>query len=132
MAYIVSRQQKGFALGRILEFEDPASAIVFCRTRIEVDELTDTLKSHGYGAQALHGGLQRRGGGRLHFLFGNEAFLVLDPKRVEKTAHHRPLIDEVVRHQQARSDELREILARADEAAYRAKQAGGDHLEMVK
>jgi ATP-dependent RNA helicase DeaD len=53
VAYLVSRQQKGFALGRILEFEDPASAIVFCRTRIEVDELTDTLKSHGYGAQAL-------------------------------------------------------------------------------
>jgi len=30
------------ALGRVLEFEDPASAIVFCRTRVEVDELTDT------------------------------------------------------------------------------------------
>jgi ATP-dependent RNA helicase DeaD len=60
VAYQVSRQQKTFALGRILEFEDPASAIVFCRTRLEVDELTETLKSHGYGAQALHGGLDQR------------------------------------------------------------------------
>jgi len=68
-AYIVSRQQKGFALGRILEFEDPASAIVFCRTRIEVDELTDTLKSHGYGAQALHGGLDQRQRDRVMQLF---------------------------------------------------------------
>src|SRR5688572_942028 len=69
VAYIVSRQQKGFALGRILEFEDPASAIVFCRTRIEVDELTDTLKSHGYGAQALHGGLDQRQRDRVMQLF---------------------------------------------------------------
>ncbi|HEX5215238.1 MAG TPA: DEAD/DEAH box helicase [Vicinamibacterales bacterium] len=59
-AYVVSRSQKGAALGRILEFEDPASAIVFCRTRLEVDELTETLLSHGYGAQALHGGMEQK------------------------------------------------------------------------
>jgi ATP-dependent RNA helicase DeaD len=69
VAYVVSRQQKGFALGRILEFEDPTSAIVFCRTRIEVDELTDTLKSHGYGALALHGGLDQRQRDRVMQLF---------------------------------------------------------------
>jgi ATP-dependent RNA helicase DeaD len=69
VAYLVSRQQKSFALGRILEFEDPTSAIVFCRTRIEVDELTDTLKSHGYGAQALHGGLDQRQRDRVMQLF---------------------------------------------------------------
>ena len=57
VAFVVSRAQKAQALGRVLEFEDPASAIVFCRTRLEVDELTDTLKAHGYGAQALHGGM---------------------------------------------------------------------------
>jgi ATP-dependent RNA helicase DeaD len=44
----------------VLEYEDPTSAIVFCRTRVEVDELTDTLNSHGYGAQALHGGMEQR------------------------------------------------------------------------
>jgi len=60
IAYLVSRQQKSFALNRILEFEAPASAIVFCRTRVEVDQLTDTLKSHGYAAQALHGGMEQR------------------------------------------------------------------------
>ena len=45
-AYVVGRAQKLAALGRILDFEDPKSAIVFCRTRIEVDELTDTLSAH--------------------------------------------------------------------------------------
>jgi ATP-dependent RNA helicase DeaD len=77
VAYIVSRQQKSFALGRILEFEDPACAIVFCRTRIEVDELTDTLKSHGYGAQALHGGLDQRQRDRVMQLIRTEKADVL-------------------------------------------------------
>ena len=50
--------QKGAALGRILEFEDPASAIVFCRTRVEVDELTETLavtRLRRAGAARRHG-----------------------------------------------------------------------------
>ena len=39
--------------------------IVFCRTRNEVDQLTETLNGRGYRAEALHGGLnqeQRRPG----------------------------------------------------------------------
>ncbi len=36
--------------------ETPTSAIVFCRTRIEVDELTEAMNAHGYRAEALHGG----------------------------------------------------------------------------
>jgi ATP-dependent RNA helicase DeaD len=35
------------------------SAIVFCRTRTEVDELADTLSARGYRADALHGGLSQ-------------------------------------------------------------------------
>jgi len=60
VAYIVRRAQKPAALDRILDMEHPTSAIVFCRTRVEVDELTDTLNAHGYRAEALHGGMQQR------------------------------------------------------------------------
>jgi ATP-dependent RNA helicase DeaD len=56
-AYVVSRQHKLAALGRVLDLEDPASAIVFCRTRGEVDQLSESLAAHGYRAAALHGGL---------------------------------------------------------------------------
>jgi ATP-dependent RNA helicase DeaD len=56
-AYVVSRQHKLAALGRVLDMEDPASAIVFCRTRGEVDQLSESLAAHGYRAAALHGGL---------------------------------------------------------------------------
>jgi ATP-dependent RNA helicase DeaD len=56
-AYIVPRFKKLEALGRILDLENPSSAIVFCRTRLEVDSLTERLGAHGYRAQALHGGI---------------------------------------------------------------------------
>ena len=38
-----SARHKAVALGRVLDMENPTSAIVFCRTRTEVDELTETL-----------------------------------------------------------------------------------------
>jgi ATP-dependent RNA helicase DeaD len=59
VAYIVQRRHKVVALGRVLDMENPASAIIFCRTRTEVDELTETLAGRGYRAEALHGGLSQ-------------------------------------------------------------------------
>jgi ATP-dependent RNA helicase DeaD len=59
IAYVVQRRNKPAALARVLDMEAPASAIVFCRTRIEVDELTETLGGRGYSADALHGGLSQ-------------------------------------------------------------------------
>ncbi len=56
-AYIVPRAQKRAALARVLDMESPDAAIVFCRTRTEVDELTETVNAHGYRAEALHGGM---------------------------------------------------------------------------
>ena len=60
VAYVVGRAQKPAALDRILDMEHPTSAIVFCRTRVEVDTLVETLNAHGYRAEALHGGMQQR------------------------------------------------------------------------
>ncbi len=58
-AYVVARAHKPAALGRVLDVESPESAIVFCRTREEVDSLTETLNGRGYRAEALHGGLSQ-------------------------------------------------------------------------
>lgn len=60
VAYVVTRPQKTVALQRVLDMESPASALVFCRTRLEVDTLVETLNAHGYRAEALHGGMQQR------------------------------------------------------------------------
>ena len=58
-AYIVARAHKLTTLGRVLDMEAPQSALVFCRTRTEVDELTETLNARGYRAEALHGGMSQ-------------------------------------------------------------------------
>ena len=59
-AYIVARANKPAALGRLLDVEAPTAALVFCRTRDEVDQLTDTLNGRGYRAEALHGGMSQQ------------------------------------------------------------------------
>ncbi len=64
-AYVVTRAHKAAALGRILDVEAPAAALVFCRTRTEVDELSETLNARGYRAEALHGGMNQEGRDRV-------------------------------------------------------------------
>ncbi|RSM54887.1 heavy metal transporter [Actinoplanes sp. ATCC 53533] len=58
-AYIVARAHKSAALGRVLDVEAPTAAIIFCRTREEVDQVTETLNGRGYRAEALHGGMSQ-------------------------------------------------------------------------
>src|SRR4051812_46428221 len=60
VAYIVARPHKAAALERVLETENAASALVFCRTRLEVETLVETLNAHGHNAEALHGGMEQR------------------------------------------------------------------------
>ena len=58
-AYVVPRAHKAAALGRVLDAEAPTAALVFCRTRDEVEQLTETLNGRGYRAEALHGGMDQ-------------------------------------------------------------------------
>jgi ATP-dependent RNA helicase DeaD len=58
-AYVIARGHKPAALGRVLDVESPTAAIVFCRTREDVDQLTETLNGRGYRAEALHGGMSQ-------------------------------------------------------------------------
>jgi ATP-dependent RNA helicase DeaD len=58
-AYLVPRSHTTAALGRVLEAERPKAAIVFCRTRLDVDSVTETLTARGLRAEALHGGMDQ-------------------------------------------------------------------------
>jgi ATP-dependent RNA helicase DeaD len=57
--YVVPRSHKLNALARVLDLESPEAAIIFCRTRNEVDELTEKVNAHGYRAEAIHGGMSQ-------------------------------------------------------------------------
>lgn len=59
IAYVVGKSYRIAALGRILDLEAPELAIIFARTRNEVDDLTEALRARGYSVEALHGGLDQ-------------------------------------------------------------------------
>lgn len=58
-AYLVRRPHKLAALGRVLDLEGPDAALVFCRTRNDVDELVEALSGRGHRAEAMHGGMSQ-------------------------------------------------------------------------
>jgi len=78
VAYLVPRAHKPAVLDRVLDVENPASALVFCRTRLEVETLVETLSAHGRRAQALHGGMEQRQRDRVMQMFrGGKADLLI-------------------------------------------------------
>jgi ATP-dependent RNA helicase DeaD len=77
VAYVVRRTDKLAALCRILDVEDPTSALVFGRTRGEVDDLAEALSARGHDAGALHGGLAQEGRDRIMGRFRDGSLDVL-------------------------------------------------------
>ena len=57
--YEVDRRSKLEVLCRLLDLEDVKLGIVFCATKVMVDELTSHLVARGYRAEALHGDLSQ-------------------------------------------------------------------------
>jgi len=53
--YEVAPGKKREALARILDMETPGPTIVFCRTRLETQELAEGLSVRGYAAEPIHG-----------------------------------------------------------------------------
>ena len=57
--YLVHAKDKYLALKRIVDFHPRIFAIIFCRTKIETQEIADKLIHDGYHAEALHGDLSQ-------------------------------------------------------------------------
>jgi len=58
--YLVHSKDKYLALKRIVDFHPRIFAIIFCRTKIETQEIADKLIKDGYNAEALHGDLSQQ------------------------------------------------------------------------
>jgi len=57
--YEVGGRDKFEVLGRLLDFERPTLAIIFCRTKSEVDSLGERLIARAFPAETLHGDLSQ-------------------------------------------------------------------------
>lgn len=60
ICYVVSAKDKYLALKRIVDFYPHIYAIIFCRTKIETQEVADKLIRDGYNAESLHGDLSQQ------------------------------------------------------------------------
>ncbi len=58
--YMVHAKDKYLALKRLVDFYPRIYAIIFCRTRMETQEVADNLIRDGYNADALHGDLSQQ------------------------------------------------------------------------
>ena len=57
--YLVHAKDKYPALKRVVDYYPKIYAIIFCRTRVETQEVADLLIRDGYNAEALHGDLSQ-------------------------------------------------------------------------
>lgn len=58
--YMVNARDKYLALKRIVDFYPRIYAIIFCRTKVETQEIADKLIRDGYNAESLHGDLSQQ------------------------------------------------------------------------
>ncbi len=76
-AYVVARPYKMATLVRVLDVEQPSLAIVFCRTRLDVENLHDALAARGFTVDMLHGGMSQEQRDRAMKRFRNETVELL-------------------------------------------------------
>ena len=57
--YVTTAQEKETNLRRIIEYEDPESAIIFCNTKDDVRFVTSFLQRHGFDADQISGDLSQ-------------------------------------------------------------------------
>jgi len=98
VAYVVHRGYKLAALSRLLDVESDPSALVFARTRTEVDELAHALSGRGYDAGALHGGLSQEQRDRIMGRFRDGTLDVLVATDVAARGLDIPHVSHVVNY----------------------------------
>ena len=105
-AYVVNRPYKVAALIRVLDLAAPKSALVFCRTRLEVDELTAGLAGRDYRAEAIHGGMSQPQRDRVMTAFKSGQTQILVATDVAARGLDIPSVSHVVNYDLPSSPEV--------------------------
>ena len=105
-AYVVNRPYKVAALIRVLDLASPKSALVFCRTRLEVDELTAGLAGRDYRAEAIHGGMGQSQRDRVMSAFKSGQTQILVATDVAARGLDIPSVSHVVNYDLPSSPEV--------------------------
>ncbi len=74
---VADEQQRRQAVALLLSQEQPTSALVFCNTRRECDEVANGLRQQGFAALPLHGDMEQRDRDQVLVQFANHSVSVL-------------------------------------------------------
>jgi ATP-dependent RNA helicase DeaD len=58
--YVIDEYERKDALIRLIDYKNPSKAIVFCRTKKDVDDIAEFLRGAGLNAKGLHGDMDQR------------------------------------------------------------------------
>ena len=84
----------------------PGSALVFCNTKRETEEVADELRSDGFSALALHGDLEQRARDQTLVRFANKSASILVATDVAARGLDIDALDAVINYQLARDVEV--------------------------
>lgn len=94
------------ALRLLLLKHRPGSALVFCNTRRETEQVADELRGHGLSAIALHGDLEQRARDQSLVRFANQSTSVLVATDVAARGLDIADLDAVINYHIARDPEV--------------------------
>jgi ATP-dependent RNA helicase DeaD len=57
--YMVREEERDQAIVRLIDVENPLKAVIFCRTKKDVDRLTQVLTASGHQVKGLHGDMEQ-------------------------------------------------------------------------
>ena len=105
--YKVDDNRQRLQVLRLLLLEQrPQSAIVFCNTKRETQEVTDALKGYGFSALALHGDLDQKDRTQSLACFSNKSVSILVATDVAARGLDIESLDAVYNYQIARDQEV--------------------------
>ncbi|KQQ54041.1 ATP-dependent RNA helicase [Pseudomonas sp. Leaf127] len=104
--YEIAPEQRLDAVVRVLNHFQPASAVAFCFTKQQVQEVVDHLTAKGMSAVALHGDLEQRDRDQVLAMFANRSTSVLVATDVAARGLDIDALDMVINVELARDSEI--------------------------
>jgi ATP-independent RNA helicase DbpA len=104
--YEVEQEQRSEAVARILVHYHPESALIFCNTKLECQDVADVLTGQGFTALAIHGDLEQRERDQVLVLFANRSASILVATDVAARGLDIKELPVVINYQLSRNPEI--------------------------
>ena len=101
-----SAEQRSLALPLLLAEFEPESALIFCNTKAETRDISESLSRHGFSALALNGDMEQKERDRALVRFANKSVSVMVATDVAARGLDVDRLDLVINYQIAKDPEV--------------------------